>query len=576
MVERTFAWISKHRRTVRDYERLPASHEAMILWAMIALMARRLAQPSPFIKHSLSLPFNLRWSGSLTWHGHRVMIFGFLSQNLKTQAVAVAFSIAWPGSEVEPVADEDGRARVRLAAFRRELYRCFTARADALFELADTVLCADGPVKTLVGLSLAPEHQRGHGALYDAVNCGRVEIGRLRRSLAGLPMPRAADGRLMLAVDVSSWLRPGAATSPERLFCHVYGRGKGQAQMIPGWPYSVIAALEPGRTSWTAVLDAVRLGPDDDETEVTAAQVRDVIARLIAAGHWREGDPAILVIFDAGYDVTRLAWLLADLPAELLGRLRSDRVMQLPAPPRRPGTRGRGRKHGGELALADPATWPAPQVTTSTLTTRYGMAAAAAWDRVHPRLTHRAAWLDHDGPLPVIDGTLIRLQVDYLPGDRDPKPVWLWFSRAGAAPGEVDRLWQAFLRRFDLEHTFRLFKQVLGWTVPKIRDPAAADRWTWLIIACHAQLRLARPLAADLRRPWERPAPPGRLTPARVRRGFRNIRAKTAQPAGAPKPGKPGPGRPPGSKNRRSAPRHDVGKTTKRELTLKARQERAG
>ena len=46
VVERTFAWISKHRRTVRDYERLPASHEAMILWAMTALMARRLAQPT--------------------------------------------------------------------------------------------------------------------------------------------------------------------------------------------------------------------------------------------------------------------------------------------------------------------------------------------------------------------------------------------------------------------------------------------------------------------------------------------------------------------------------------------------
>jgi transposase len=44
VVERTFAWISKHRRTVRDYEHLPASHEAMILWAMIALITRRLAQ----------------------------------------------------------------------------------------------------------------------------------------------------------------------------------------------------------------------------------------------------------------------------------------------------------------------------------------------------------------------------------------------------------------------------------------------------------------------------------------------------------------------------------------------------
>jgi len=47
VVERTFAWISKHRRTVRDYERLPASHEAMVLWAMIALMAGRLAQAAP-------------------------------------------------------------------------------------------------------------------------------------------------------------------------------------------------------------------------------------------------------------------------------------------------------------------------------------------------------------------------------------------------------------------------------------------------------------------------------------------------------------------------------------------------
>src|SRR5579859_2334063 len=37
-----------------------------------------------------------------------------------------------------------------------------------------------------------------------------------------------------------------------------------------------------------------------------------------------------------------------------------------------------------------------------------------------------------------------------------------------AAPTDVDRMWQAFLRRFDIEHTFHLFKQTLGWTCPKI------------------------------------------------------------------------------------------------------------
>ncbi|OKI37822.1 hypothetical protein A6A29_40415 [Streptomyces sp. TSRI0281] len=81
--------------------------------------------------------------------------------------------------------------------------------------------------------------------------------------------------------------------------------------------------------------------------------------------------------------------------------------------------------------------------------------------------------------------------------------------------------------------SFRLVKQTLGWTTPKIRHADTADLWTWLIIATHTQLRLARPLAEGLRRPWERPAPPRRLTPARVRRGGRNVRATVARPAAA-------------------------------------------
>ena len=111
-----------------------------------------------------------------------------------------------------------------------------------------------------------------------------------------------------------------------------------------------------------------------------------------------------------------------------------------------------------------------------------------------------------------------------------------------------------------LEHTFRFFKQVLGWNAPKLRDPAAADRWTWLIIAACTQLRLAAALAADLRLPWQQPQPPGTMTPARVRRGFRAVRNTVGTPAAPPKPGKPGPGRPKGSPNRHKAPHHDVGK----------------
>lgn len=332
-----------------------------------------------------------------------------------------------------------------LSRFRTDFYDCLTARADALFELTDAVLCTDGPVRSLVDLALAPEHRRGHGALYTGLNLGRV--------------------------DVSPWLRPDAGTVPDCSFCHTCGRGSAKHQMMPGWPYSVVVALESGRTPWTAFLDAVRLASGADLAAVTADQVREVVERLVAAGQWTEGDPEILVVLDAGYDAPRIAYLLSGLPVEVLGRTHSDRVMPRPTPSREEFLRsnpkgGRPPKHGGEFVFDDPATWGTEQTATVTATRLYGKATAQAWDRLHPRLTQRAAWLEHDGPLPVIEGTVIRLAVEHLPSGGINKPVWLWWSRTGATPADVDRCWQAFLRRFGIEHTFRMLKQTLGWTRP--------------------------------------------------------------------------------------------------------------
>ncbi|MGW0137562.1 NF041680 family putative transposase [Streptomyces calvus] len=446
----------------------------------------------------------------------------------------------------------------QLSRFRGEFYSCLTARSDALFELADAVLCGDGPVRSLAELSLVGEHRRGHGGLYAAVARGQVDTDRLRQALTAVPLPRAADGRLVLATDITCWLRPNAHTSPQRILCHTYGRGKDQHIPVPGWPYSIVCALEPGRSSWTAPLDALRLAPGDDTATVTARQLRELVERLIRAGQWQTGDPDILIVADAGYDAPRLAFLLRDLPVQVLARMRSDRVLRRPVPPRRPGTMGRPPRHGGEFVFGQPDTWGTPDTQTVTDTRLYGTALARSWNRLHPKLTHRSSWAAADGTLPIIEGTVIRLDIDHLPSGATPKPVWLWWSGTDATEADADRLWQSYLRRFDIEHTFRLFKQTLGWTTPKIRTPEAADRWTWLILAAYTQLRLARPLAADRRRPWEKPSPPDRLTPARVRRDFRHIRPTTACPAQAPKPSRPGPGRPPGRKNTQPTPRHDV------------------
>ena len=157
-------------------------------------------------------------------------------------------------------------------------------------------------------------------------------------------------------------------------------------------------------------------------------------------------------MFDSGYDLTRLAWLLRDLPVEVAGRLRANRVMYSPPTPAQSAACGRPARHGPEFRLRDPATWPAPAAAAVTETTRYGTATAMAWPRLHQRLARQGQWKDHPGQLPAIEGTVIRLQVERLPGDRSPEPLWLWSRPPDTSRGrEVDRTWQAFLRRFDLE-----------------------------------------------------------------------------------------------------------------------------
>jgi hypothetical protein len=147
-----------------------------------------------------------------------------------------------------------------------------------------------------------------------------------------------------------------------------------------------------------------------------------------------------------------------------------------------------------------------------------------------------------------VKGSVIRVKVEHLPKPtgRIKKTLWLWWS--GTGEPDLDLCWRAYLRRFDIEHTFRFVKGTLGWTTPSVCTPEQADRWTSLVIAAYTQLRLARQLVDDLRLPWERRSDPKKLTPVRVRRGFRRLRATLGTPAHPPKSTTPGPGRPKGTR----------------------------
>ncbi len=440
---------------------------------------------------------------------------------------------ALPGGQrlplMAPAAPDPGQVAgavagyLALREFRARLYRCLTARPDALFELTDAILCADHAVTSLVQLSLVPEFRRGHGALYDALAAGDIDEEALAALLTGT-LPQLIDGRegrawvsghdtidydlleqaltrvpaaqaaqvreacarwtrLRFAIDATPYPRPDAECSPGRGHVHHDAcRCDSTRKTIPGWEYQFIAALGHLRTAWAALVDVERTTPAT-RTRQTAQQVKNLLRRLQAAGNGRAGAP--LVIMDAGYSAAALTAALAGQDVHLLIRLASGSVFYAD-PVTWPGKNGRPGKHGIAVTCHnDPGQAnPEPdQSLTLPDTPLYGTVRVDAWHQVHPLIHGGRGWFaDWDGDLPVLRGTVLRVIVEHLPDGRKPhKTMWLW--HAGPGPLSLDELWRAYLARFDEEHAFKFVKGTLGLTAAKVRTPGQADRWVRLVMA---------------------------------------------------------------------------------------------
>lgn len=434
-----------------------------------------------------------------------------------------------------------------LRAFRRSFYECLYRRADALFELADAILTADGAAPSPVHLSLEASHRRGWGSLYAALDGGRIDEEALRELLARHPLAAggAAEGEpCVYAVDMSVWPRCDAECSPERGYYYHPSRHSAGQPIVAGWAYQFVAELNFVRESWTAPVDVERVRAAQDANVVATEQVKALLGRLA-----RQGATVPLFVFDAGYDPVKVQQGLEGTPCQILVRLRAGRRFygdpSLSDPPEHIG---RPRRHGPKMKCSDPSTWPEPSDEHRCQDAGYGAVRVRAWAEMHPKV-HNHAGRGTRGPLPIVVGTLILVEVERLPrGERrrEPRVLWLWWHGPEGTPPDLDLIWCSYVRRFDLEHTFRFLKQGMGWTTPRVRHPEQADRWSWLVVVAYAQLRLARARVADLRLPWERRYDAGRLTPVRVHRVVSALLVGLGTPAKPPKPCGRSPGRPKG------------------------------
>jgi hypothetical protein len=181
---------------------------------------------------------------------------------------------------------------------------------------------------------------------------------------------------------------------------------------------------------------------------------------------------------------------LEGCPAQILVRLHSNRVFYAAPEEVEPRPVGRPRRHGNNFDLKDPSSWPKPTGEHRCNSEDYGELRVRAWSGLHPK-TRRIGERYGCERAPVVCGTLWSSGGGWQAAQaetRKPKKLWLWWSGEGDA--DLDLLWKAYCRRFDLEHTIRFLKQTLGWTAPRFRHPEQADRWTWLVLlAYYAQLR---------------------------------------------------------------------------------------
>jgi hypothetical protein len=415
------------------------------------------------------------------------------------------------------------QALERLTQFRQQLYQTFTRRTTALGEVIDAVAQVARP-HSPAELSLVM--QRHWSTLYDALDAGTIALEALRPLLAQMAetiSPYRVAGCRVVIVDHSGFPRPAARTVAER---ERYPGPNGTRQC--GHRYSFLSQLVDAAGTWLAPLDVDRIGPGS--TPVGTALVH--LARLAQTS----AEP-LIGVGDREYgvnDVLRVVPRLPGVPTRFVARLRTNLVFYQPPPPRQPGQKGAPRKYGLRIQLNDPTTWPAPQWSGTSTTARGEPVELRGW----------RGWRRRGIP----EQPVQIVQVVVRRADGPPKyaqPLWLMVV-GDALPWET--IWPLYQRRWPEETLHRQAKDLLGWSRAQLGTVERQDRWTWLVLLAYWQLLLARDLAHDAPRPWERAAAAGPLPLARVQRDYGRILWQFGLALPPPKPRGKAPGRPRGTR----------------------------
>ena len=392
-----------------------------------------------------------------------------------------------------------------LQKFRQQAYELLGKAQDATFELIDAVMTTP-KAKCLGDFSLSPLFRRQWSSVYETLQDALPD----REQLMQLYIKQMSQvERPVLAVDHTLWNRPHAPTLKERTYEHQPSAIPGNTPVGIGFGYSTIAWIPEAQGSWALPLRHERITSWDTPIAKAAWQIEQVLEHL---------PQRPLVLFDREYGCATLVLQTAQLKADKLMRLRSNRCLYSAGPPY--SGRVRPLRHGKKFQLNDPQTWWADDQSVELDDAQLGRLRVRQWHNLHfgASATH---------PM-----TLILLErLDIGSNQHQAKPLWLaWI---GENLPQLKEIWQQYLRRFAIDHWYRLAKQTLHWTLPQLSTPEQCDRWSDLMPLLTWQLWLARDLVRDYHLPWQKPVT--NLTPGRAAQSIFPLLVKIGTPAAAPK-----------------------------------------
>ncbi len=419
-----------------------------------------------------------------------------------------------------------------LQTFRQTVYTSGFGKArDALFELTDALLLAPA-LNSFAELSLSPMFRRRWPMLYEALQDGRPN----RYTLLDLYIAQMARiPRPLLAGDHTAWPRLSADTLRDRTIEHQPTKIPGAKPITVGQGFSTVVWVPESHGSWALPLLHERIASTERPISKMVDQLTESCQRIAQRLRQRP-----IVLLDSEYGCAPFVNASATLPCDKITRLRPNLCLYGSPPP----YKGRGRypQHGAKFNLKVPATWGEPNETLTVKDPQLGWVKLSLWRNKHFKKAARH-------PVQV-------LHIERLAARgtrRDPKDLWV--AWVGEPPPPLAEWWRFYVRRFAVDHWYRFAKGTLHWTLPRVKTPEQAERWSDLMPLVTWELWLARAVVADKPHPWQKTQT--HLTPGRVRQGMGGILAQIGTPAGVPKPRGKAPGWPPG-RARAPAPRYPI------------------